>query len=58
MATVWINPNKANLPEKEQKQWIALMTKHHPEHDWAALMEKLKAENPNVKRTGRKSKTD
>jgi len=58
MGTVWINPNKAQLSEKELKNWIALMNKHHPEHDWEMLIKELKAVNPNVKRTGRKSKED
>jgi len=56
MGAVWINPNKANMPEKEKKEWIAIMAKHHPEIDWAAEMEKLKPTN--VKGTGRKSKKD
>ncbi len=53
---VWINPNKALLSEKEQKEWISLMAKHHPEIDWAAEIEKIKPEN--VKGVSRKSKKD
>ena len=56
MAAVWINPLKADMPEKELKAWIDLMTKHHPETDWAAEIEKIKPAD--VKRAGRKSKKD
>ena len=59
MATASINPVMAKLPVKEQEKWVALMNKHHPEHDWGKLMADLNEENPkDVKGTGRKGKDD
>lgn len=54
---VWINPNKAKLPKKEQDAWVALMAKHHPETDWKTLMQELNEAN-NVKRVSGKGKKD
>ena len=57
MGAVWINPLKAKMPKKEQDAWVNLMTKHHPETDWAGAMAELN-EKHNVKRVSGKGKED
>ena len=55
---ITINPILLDVPAKELKAWIALMTKENPETDWAKLIEELKAANPDVKGIGGKGKED